>query len=98
MTEWTKNAIPLGGDNEHLPPFSKDRQDAELEALRFAFLELAAALHEAGTLDLDAVAGRLGNAEWLYVKKPKTRESVQWLADTLKYQRAKLGEPGQGHE
>jgi len=95
VTDWPKNAIPLGGDPSAFPPFSKERQDAEIEALRFAFCQLAGALHEGGLVDLKHLTERLGNAQWLWKDdKPQTFEAVMWLEDTLSYMRAKLGEPG----
>jgi len=89
----TPNLLPMGGDPDLYPPYSKARQDAELEALRFAFCEMAALLHEQGGLDLQALAGRLGNAQWA-IRRPDTQASVAWLAETLVYMRSKQGEPG----
>jgi len=94
VTDWPKNAIPLGGDPSAFPPFSKERQDAEIEVLRFALCQLAGALHERGLLDLKHLTERIGNAQWLWEDKPHSFEAAMRLADTLSYMRAKLGEPG----
>lgn len=97
MTTIPRNAIPMGADLDFFPPYSKERQDAELEALRYAFVELARCLHEKNQLDLRTLSGQLGNAEWLFAdKSPRTLESVQELREILDYTRAKLGEPGSG--
>lgn len=97
MTDYPKNAILISDDTGMYPPYSKERQDAELEALRYAFCELARCLHEQAVLDLRTLSGQMGNADWIYAdKSPRTLESVQSLRDTLDYIRAKLGEPGMG--
>lgn len=95
MTTIPRNAIPMGADLDFFPPYSKERQDAELEALRYAFVELARCLHEGNLLDLQTLSGQMGNAEWIFAdKSPRTLESVRELRGTLDYMRAKLGEPG----
>jgi len=94
MAEWQKNAIPIGGDQSQFPPYTNEGRDAQIEALRYAFLEMAGALHEAGVLDTAVLAGRLGNTVWLHTDKPRTQETVLHLADALGFLRAKLGEPG----
>ncbi len=78
----------------HFPPWVSDQRDAQIEALRFAFLELARALHEHGALDMNAVSGNLGNGQWLYAgKSPDTAAAVAWLADSLAATRGELGPP-----
>lgn len=83
-------AIVMGGHSADFPPWTDDQRDAQIEALRYAVCELAATLHEQGTLDIQKVNASLGNAEWLYAdKSPDTLNAVRWIADTLAYMRTK---------
>lgn len=96
MDEIPKNAIIMGGEPADFPPWTDAQRDAQIEALRFAFCELAAALHEQGALDIQRVNANLGNAQWIYAdKSPDTQNAVRWMTDTLAYMRTKLGPPGQ---
>lgn len=84
-------AIVIGGDPVDYPPWTDDQRDAQIEALRFAFCELAASLHEQGVLDIQQVNASLGNAEWIYAdKSPDTLSAVRWIVDNLAYMRTKL--------
>jgi hypothetical protein len=91
MSEENIDSIIMVARPSDVPPFSGERQDAEIEALRFAFCELARCLHETGVLDMQTLQEGLGNAEWLFSNSPMTLESVRWLSGTLGYMRSKLG-------
>lgn len=58
-----ETAILVGMPAEFLPPFSDERRDAELEALRFAFTQLVMSLAEAGLLDRQALCDHLVRGE-----------------------------------
>lgn len=81
----------MSSDASDMPPFTSERKDSEIEALRFCFCELARALHESGTLDMLKLKDELANAEWVFGTKPQTLASVQWYVEALEYMRLKLG-------
>jgi hypothetical protein len=87
--------IPVARASD-VPPFSQSRQDAEIEALRFALLELVSSLHQQGTLDLKTYLGALGNAVWLFQGRPASRASALWIQAALAHTRPGPGRAPRG--
>lgn len=85
------SVIVLDANPDHFPPWSAEQQDAQLEALRFAFHHLARTLHENGQLSIPALNENLRNAEWLFAdKRPDTRDAVRQIAAGLDYMQTKV--------
>lgn len=85
------SVILLDADPAHFPPWDGEQKDAQLEALRFAFHQLARSLHESGQLSIPLLLENLGNAEWLYAdKRPGTLDAVRQLAAGLDYMQQKV--------
>ncbi|MBK8638058.1 MAG: hypothetical protein IPN92_07110 [Chromatiaceae bacterium] len=85
------NAIIAGGDPGDYPPWDAARQDGELQALRFAFCQLAQGLHRAGVLDLAVLRAGLGDGEVWFRDQPETLRSSRWIEQTLAYTLKKSG-------
>ena len=85
------NAILTGGNPADFPPWTAAQRDAQIEALRYAFLRLASALHRNGTLDTATLQPDLDEAEVWFQDEPDTRAAVCYLAETLAYMRLKQG-------
>lgn len=87
-----KNAILIGRNPEDFPPWTDAQRDAQIEALRFAYCDLAKTLHEQGVLDMQEASASLSSSEWLFEgNSPGTLKAVRWLAGTLDYMRTKQG-------
>ena len=93
-TPYSKNSLLIGGDTDFHPPYSKDRQYAELQVYRFAFLKLATLLHEKGVLDLEELRHQLSEGVVWFQHRPASLESLDWLLELLDYRRAKQGPAG----
>lgn len=86
-----ENAILTGGNPGDFPPWTDAQRDAQIEALRYAFLRLASALHRNGTLDSAVLQPDLDEAEVWFEGEADTRAAVRYLAETLAYMRLKQG-------
>jgi hypothetical protein len=92
---YPKNALLMGAEEGGCPPWTDAQRDAQIEALRFGFCDLVAALNASGVLDAQQVLAGLGHACWIYGdKKPDTHATVLRLADTIDYMRSKNPGPG----
>lgn len=89
--KYEKNSLIMGGDPDFHPPYSKERQDAELALLRFGFLSLVKCLHLNGTLDIQTLRDEMSSAAAWFHDCPHALESADWMLDTLDYMQAKLG-------
>lgn len=97
--KYEKSSLVIGGNPDFYPPYSKERQDAELELLRFGFLSLAKCLHQNGLLDMQDLRTEMSSAAVWFQDNPQTLQSAEWMLDTLDYMRAKLGpSPQTGEE
>ena len=89
----SKESIIMTSDASAFPPWTAAQRDAQIEAQRFAYLELVFALHRQGVLDMNKI--EIHRDEPPFHKNPETSQVVDWYADTLAYMRLKSGEPGQ---
>lgn len=94
MSGYKKNAIVMGAEPGSMPPWTDAQRDAQIEALRAAYIALAETLQTVGALDMQQLLPALGNLGHAYKdKSPDTYDAVMWLADTIEYNRAKIGAP-----
>jgi hypothetical protein len=91
IPRYTKNSIVIGGDSDLYPPYSKERQDAELQVYRYALLSMAKLLHQKGLLDMRELREELSEGQVWFHDQARSLESLEWLLDTLDYMQAKLG-------
>lgn len=82
-------------EHSALPPWSAAQQDGQIEALRMAFLSLAALLHDRGAIDLDLLVQVMDGDRWTVDRRPPARQAVDDLLAALERRRLAEGEPGQ---
>lgn len=92
MSDTPEHSILIGAPGPDFPPWTDAQRDAQIEALRFGYLELVKTLHEAGVLDMAKLNANLGNAEWIYAgKSPDTLQAVRRMSAALDDDRRRLG-------